>query len=189
MPAAGIALPAFPTGVLAAAAGDARAFLRLADADAGGEADALLERLAAAALAAAEGFIGAALVARQFEDVVAGDGRWTRLCAHPVTAVLGAVALPPGAAPAMLPVDAWAADIDARAVARVRVTGGTPAAVTYLAGLAADWTEMPAPVAQGVLALIGALRADPAAGLPPGVAALWRPLRRLRVMAVTEGRP
>ena len=57
----------------------------------------------------------------------------------------------------------------------------------YTAGLAADWAGLPAPIAQGVVRLIGHLYAERDGGPPPAaVTALWRPYRRL--MLAERGR-
>ncbi|WP_375382385.1 hypothetical protein [uncultured Sphingomonas sp.] len=173
-----------PVGVLADAGAMVAGFLRLAD---GAEA-ALVQRLAAVAIGCAEAFLGASLIVRGFEDVVAADGAWHRLATEPVRLVAGVTAhttgLPADAAPFVLPVADYRIDIAADGRGWVRVRGGAPlAAVAYTAGLATDWADVPAPIAQGVVAMAAGLFTDRDAATVPSadVVALWRPFRRLRL--------
>lgn len=175
--------PAGLSGAADAAAAVAT-FLRLADA---AEA-ALLGRLAAAAIGRAEAFLGHVLVARGAEDVVAADGGWHRLAIEPVRGIAGVTALPPDVAPFVLPVDRYRIDVAADGRGWVRVApsavgDATRAAVSYTAGLAADWASLPAPIAEGVVALAARLFTDRDAGTAPpsDVIAAWRPFRRLRL--------
>lgn len=171
---------------IAAAVVEARGFLRLE-----GEAEqALLERLAATAIALAEAFTGTLLVTRTVEDVLpaARGSAWQLLAAAPVRAIGGVMGLPAEGAPFVLPPDAYAVDVDGAARGWVRVIAPGAAgrvAVSYTAGLAADWNALPPPIAQGVAMLIAHLFNDRDAGRAPpaAVAALWRPYRRMRLMA------
>ncbi|WP_334655530.1 head-tail connector protein [Sphingomonas panaciterrae] len=171
---------------IAAAVAEARGFLRLE-----GEAEqALLERLAATAIALAEAFTGTLLVTRTVEDVLpaARGGGWQLLAAAPVRAIGGVMGLPAEGAPFVLPPDGYAVDVDGAARGWVRVIAPGAAgrvAVSYTAGLAVDWDALPPPIAQGVAMLIAHLFNDRDVGRAPpaAVAALWRPYRRMRLMA------
>jgi uncharacterized phiE125 gp8 family phage protein len=171
---------------IAAAVAEARGFLRLE-----GEAEAaLLARLAASAIALAEAFTGTLLVMRTVEDVLpaAAGGAWQLLAAMPVVAINGVTGLPAEGAPFVLPPEAYAVDVDGDARGWVRVIAPGAAgrvAVSYTAGLAADWAALPPPVAQGVAMLVAHLFNDRDGGRAPpaAVAALWRPYRRMRLMA------
>ena len=170
-----------PVGVVAAAAAAAGAYLRIVEAP-----DAVLTRAAGAALALAEAFCGQRLIGRGCEDVLRPRADWQRLAAVPVSAMGGLTALPVEGAPFVLPVGAYAVDIDAGGVGWVRVTaqgGATRVAVQYVAGLAADWDALPEPVAQGVVLLAAHLfeHREGSAEPPAAVAALWRPYRRMRL--------
>lgn len=163
-----------PPAAIAAAAEEARAFLRLEE-----ETEAaLLARLAATAIALGEAFTGTLFVARGVtETLPTAQGTWQLLAATPVRAIDGV---------AGVTADAYAIDVDGEGRGWVRFVtgGGAPARVTvsYTAGLAGDWTALPMPVAQGVVALIARLFADRGGGQPPAaVAALWRPYRRMRL--------
>ncbi len=152
-----------PPAVIAAVVGEVRAFLRLESGE-----DTLLERLATSAVLIAEAFTGTLLIARGVEEVVAASGAWQVLEAAPVSAISA---------------DGHAVDIDADGRGWVRASARVT--VSYTAGLASDWAGVPAPVAQGVVMLVAYLFNDRGgANQPPAaVAALWRPYRRMRLMA------
>lgn len=170
---------------IAAAVAEARGFLRLE----GAAEEVLLARLAASAIALAEAFTGTLLVVRTVEDVLpAGTSAWQLLAATPVTTINGVTGLPAEGAPFVLPPDAYAVDVDGDARGWVRVIAPGAAgrvAVSYTAGLAADWAALPPPLAQGVALLVAHLFNDRDGGRTPpaAVAALWRPYRRMRLMA------
>ena len=173
---------AMPASVVADAVAAARGYVRLAD-----EVEAvLLARLATTALLAAEAFCGDVWVQRAFEAVLPVRPGWLRLPARPITAIAGVTALPAGSAPAVLSVDAYAIDIDAEATGWIRVAqagGAAQVAVSYTAGAAASFADLPAPITQGVAMLTAHLfEARDGATLPPAaVAALWRPYRRMQL--------
>lgn len=176
---AGSALPMSVVAGLAAAAGE---YLRLSP---GMEAP-LLARLAGTAIGLCERFCGQAIVARTWEDVLPVSPDWQRLAGSPVTAIAGLTALPVAGAPFVLPVGAYALDIDAGGDGWVRVAGAGGAsrvAVSYSAGTAADWAAVPGPVAQGCVLLVVHLfeHRDGVAMPPAAVAALWRPYRMMRL--------
>ena len=176
-----------PPAVVTDAVAAARGFLRVE----GDSEQALLERLAGTAILLGEAFTGALFVSRTVEDVVSSDGGWRLLSAAPVTAIVGLTGLPADGAPFVLPVDAYSVDIDGDGLGWVRVSqpgaallqGMGRVAVSYTAGLAADWDAVPAPLAQGVTALIAHLFDDRSGATQPpsAVAALWRPYRRMRI--------
>lgn len=165
-----------------AALAELKMFARIA----GGEEDALAAALVASAAALCERFIGQALLAREFGEVIAAGG-WTRLARTPVAAVV-AVADMGGAA---LPVADYAVDIDANGDGWVRLDGpARRARVRYRAGLAAAWGDAPEALRHGIVRLAAHLFAKRAADAPPpaAVTALWRPWRRMRIGAPGERR-
>lgn len=163
--------PAFPAGVLAAARDAAKAHLRIL----GSDEDAVIAGFAASAMALCEAFTGQALIAREFAGMLAASPRWQALAVVPVAAI----------AVAGVPAEAVAIDVDAGGTGWVRVTapGAARVAVTYTAGIAATWDQVPAPLAQGVVLLVAHLFGgrDGASAPPAAVSALWRPWRRLRL--------
>jgi uncharacterized phiE125 gp8 family phage protein len=165
-----------------AAQAEAKLFLRAGSA----AEDALIERLLVSALELCEAFTGQVTLARGFVETLPARTVWARLSRRPVSAITSVEAIDAEGVP--LPAGAYQTDIDAAECGWVRVTGaGDPRAirVRYRAGLAADWTELPEPLAQGALRLTGHLfahRAGQSDGEPPAaVTALWRPYRLLRV--------
>lgn len=181
----GTGFAAIPAEAIAGAVGAARGFLRM---DGAGEQE-LLERLAASAILIGEAFTGTVFIARESVETIAADGEWRMLDAAPVTAItdlsgLGAdgAALGEGA----IPITSWSVDIDPNGLGWVRVTqagDAVRAAVTCAAGIAATWDDLPAPLAQGVTALVAHLFADRSGREQPpaSVSALWRPWRRMRI--------
>lgn len=174
--------PPFDEAALAAARDAAKAHLRIS----GESEDALLLRHAATALALCEAFTAQALLMRQWIDMVPMDRGWQRLSGAPTAAIVSVEGVPAEGAAFMLPIGAYAIDIDASGQGWVRVT--TPGAagrlrVTYGAGLAASWETLPAPITQGAVLLMTHLfEARAEGGAPPAaVAALWRPWRRMRL--------
>lgn len=167
-----------------------RAFLRSSEA---GE-DAVLTRAAGAAFALAEAFIGAVPIVATHEEVLPVDGGWQRLTRAPVRAIAGVTGLPVGAAPFVLPVAAYAIDIDSAGNGWVRVIASGDAArvaVGYSAGLAADWAALPMGVAQGIVMLTAHLIDERGNGASPpaAVTALWRPWRRIALLHARHPAP
>lgn len=172
---------AMPVGVVAAAAAAAGTYLRIVEAP-----DAVLTKGAETALALAEAFCGQVLIGRAREDVIGVGADWQRLSGLPVRAIAGLTGSPRAGAPFVLPVEAYAVDIDSVGVGWVRVIApgaATRVTVRYTAGLADSWDGLPAPVAQGAMLLAAHLfeHREGSAEPPAAVAALWRPYRRMRL--------
>ncbi len=168
---------------LAPALADAKAYLRIADT---GE-DALTTGLIGSALSLCEAFTGAVPIVRAVVETLPATGGWRRLTAAPVRAITGVVGIGADGADIMLPVGAYAIDLDGRGGGSVRTAWG-PAVrvrVTAQVGIADDWAGLPAPIRQGVVRLVAHLfahrDAQDEAGPPAVVAALWRPWRRMRL--------
>ena len=168
----------------AAALGEAKAYLRIA----GGDEDALVTRLIAAAIELCEQFTGQALLERGFVETLPAGAAWRRLGRTPVGAVTSVEALAADGTASPLPVGAYAIDIDAGGDGWVRVPSPGAARrlrVGYQAGLAAGWADLPQALRQGAVRLAAHLYAhrDSArdSAPPAAVTALWRPWRRLRL--------
>jgi hypothetical protein len=157
--------PPFPGAAIEAAREAAKAHLRIV----GDQEDALIEGLAMTALALAEQFTGTALIARDFSEEVESKGRWKALGWAPVTAIDAGIDI--------------AIDIDTQGLGRVRAT--TRASVGYRAGTAAGWSDLPPPIATGVVLLVAHLfdHREQDMAPPAAVSALWRPYRRVRLAA------
>ena len=179
--------PAFPGAVIAAARDAAKSYLRIAETS----EDALIETLAASALALAEQFLGRALIVRGFSAVMPVSRGWQRLDAAPVQAITTVTGIPAEGSAFALPADAYAIDIDAEGEGWLRVIAPGTAGrvrVAFTAGAAAEWDDLPAPVRQGVVLLIAYLFAGAGGEAPPAAAgALLRPWRRMRLAGAEHG--
>ncbi|MBR0553890.1 head-tail connector protein [Stakelama marina] len=166
----------------AAALGELREWLRSS-----GDSDAVLATLVETALGLGEAFLGMALIARDFRDVIPVSGAWSALDMMPVTTIGEVQGLPADGAAFVLTASSYAIDIDGNGIGWVRVMQPGSAgrvSVAYQAGVASDWASLPEPVRQGVVMLAAHLRqaADGVGATPPAaVTALWRPYRRMRL--------
>jgi uncharacterized phiE125 gp8 family phage protein len=180
--------PAFPEGVVAAARDAAKAYLRIGT---DGE-DALIDTLAASALALGEAFTGTAWIARTgWQDVLPVSRAWQQLHVAPVETIAAVEGLPVAGEAFALPPEDYAIDIDADLCGWVRVVAPGDAGrirVTFGAGAAAEWGDLPPPMAQGAVLLIAHLfeHRDGGSAPPAAVAALWRPFRRVRLSAASH---
>lgn len=177
--------PAFPEAAIHAARDAAKAYLRIA----GDGEDALIEGFAASALALGEAFTGTAWIAREgWQEMLPVSRAWQQLMTVPVGAITAVEGVPAEGAAVALDAGAYAIDIDALGQGWVRMVAPGAAGrvrVTYGAGAAAGWGDLPPPMAQGAVLLIAHLfehRGGDAAP-PAAVAALWRPYRRMRLSA------
>lgn len=175
--------PPFPAAAIAGACAGVKAYLRIE----GSADDAALAQAVQTALTLGEAFTGTAWIARDWQAWLMRSPDWQRLPVAPVTAI-GAVESVDAAGVAMtLPVAAYAIDLDARGEGWVRLALGETGRmrVTFTAGTATGWDDLPPPLAQGAVLLAAHLiegRGD--GGTPPAaVAAFWRPWRRLQLMA------
>jgi uncharacterized phiE125 gp8 family phage protein len=106
----------------------------------------------------------------------------------PVTAIGAIETVDAAGVATALPVAAYTIDLDARGEGWVRLapaTGSARVRVTFVAGTAPGWDNLPPPLAQGVVLLAAyLLEARGDATMPPAaVVAFWRPWRRLQLMA------
>ncbi len=157
-----------------------KAVLRVAS----GDEDALIASFAESALGLAEQFTQQVLIARTMRDRMPVSAAWQRVGAGPVRAITGVETV----AGTALAASAYAVDIDASGDGWVRtIDGGGQRQVVavFTAGLAADWTGLPAPLRQGVVLLAAHLFdvRDDSAAPPTAVTALWRPFRRIALTA------
>ncbi|ALR21781.1 MULTISPECIES: phage head-tail connector protein [Sphingobium] len=170
-------------GALAASLAELKAYLRIATSD----EDAVLAGLLRSAAALCEGFVGQWLIVREARETVSGDGRWQRLSARPVAAILDVRAVDAAGVEEALPPERYAIDIDASGEGWVRlrgVGGGRRLCVRYRAGMAEDMNGLPEAIRQGIVRLAAdhhAARSGEGAAPPAVVSALWRPWRRMRL--------
>jgi len=164
-----------------AALDELKAFLRVETAI----EDALLQGFLRAATAAAEAFLGEALVRRECEDLLDPQAGPLRLAARPVREVLLVERLG-GERPGPVEPGDWSVCTDRRGRSRLELdpAGGRVRAV-YSAGLADDWNGVPEPVRLAVLRAAAhafANRDDPDGGaFPPAFGDLLAQVRKPRL--------
>ena len=154
-----------------------------------GRDDAELGALLLASLEICEGFAGQLPLVSECEDVLAAHVWWQSLSARPVQAITGVSALALDGTRRALAVIDYMIDLDADGGGRVRLSApitATRIVVSYSAGMAANWEQLPEGIRQGVIRLAAfqhrEREADRPAPVPPAaVAALWRPWRRVRL--------
>lgn len=150
--------------------------------------DGLLASLVAAAIRHVEAFTNLIVLRRTGIDRLAVSGAWQRLGVTPVRAITTVEGLPEQGPSFIVPVEAYALDIDGSGDGWVRVSqpgNATRIDVTVDAGMAADWADIPEPLRLAILRLAGHLHAyrdtAPDSGPPTAIAALIRPWRRMRL--------
>jgi uncharacterized phiE125 gp8 family phage protein len=161
---------------------EAKAYLRL-ETD---QEDAPLGAILLAAIAHTEGFTRQVLIRREVRQTISATPVWTRLSASPVAAITSVTGLPADGASFVLPAENYTADIDNNGDGHIRVTQAGAAGrveISYQAGIAASWAELPETLRLGILRLTGHLHlhrdSGDDAGPPAAVAALLRPWRRM----------
>ena len=162
---------------------EAQAFVRIET----GEEEAIVAGLVRSASALCEAFIGQVVIAREVSETVSASSAWQRLSAGPVRAIGAVAAIGEDGSATVLAMADYAVDIDSDGGGWVRLTGAAARGrlrVTASVGLASDRNEVPEPLRQGIVRLVGHLFAqrDGSGGEPPAaVTALWRPYRRIRL--------
>ncbi len=148
-----------------------------------------LSTLLQAALDMCEAFTGLMPLATECEEVLAPTGMWQVLRTRPVQAIRRVARRNAAGEWRDLPAASYAIDLLADGSGRVRLlaaTGEAPLRVTFTAGLAGEWTGLPATLRHGIVRLAAdqfeqrgtvAARTAP----PACVVALWQPWRRMRL--------
>lgn len=162
---------------------EARAYLHITRDD----DDAVLIGHLRSATDLCEQFIGQALLSRPHRETLPVSREWQCLGTEPVTAITAVHGLTPDGDSFALASDAYAIELAADGVGRVRVLHPGSASrvdVRYLAGMAAQWGELPEALRQGIIRLAAHvhLARDMGDATPPAmITALWRPWRRVRL--------
>ena len=163
---------------------EAKTYLRIEN----DEEDGTIAALLAAAVRHCEGFTGQIQIVRGVVERFPSSPAWQRLSASPVGSITGVTGIPAEGASFVLPVGAYALDIDSGGDGWVRISQAGAAGrvdVAYTAGAASSWGAIADPLRHGILRLTAHLfnNRDSAddAGPPAAVAALWRPWRRMRL--------
>lgn len=151
--------------------------------------DAPLAALLRAGLDLCEAFTGLMPLEAECEDTLPACTDWQRLSTRPVQAITQVESIAANGTRTALAVSAYAVDLDAQGIGRVRVTDGGAAsrlAVRYVAGLASGWDQLPEALCHGLVRLAAhqhrERESNGANAAPPAsVAALWRPWRQVRL--------
>jgi uncharacterized phiE125 gp8 family phage protein len=150
--------------------------------------DAALVALLGAACEMCEAFTGTMPLEAACEELMPGSTEWQAIATRPVQAIAGIEAIPAEGSRYPVPPDAYEIELEADGGGFVRLIAQGNAgriAVRFAAGLAPDWSSLPAGLRHGIVRLAahqyrerdGAGAAEP----PAAVTALWRPWRRLRL--------
>lgn len=150
--------------------------------------DGQLAGLLHASLDLCEGFTGQMPLESVCEEVHASAARWLCLTTAPVRAITAVNSRAVDGTQVPIDPAAYEIDISAEGIGRIRllqpVSSGT-IAVTFVAGIAAEWSALPDALKHGIIRLAAHhyLTRDAAGreGPPASVAALWRPWKRLRL--------
>ncbi len=150
--------------------------------------DAAIDAFLRSAASLCEDFTGQMLIARTVTDMLPTRHTWQRLRRLPVQSISAVEQVAADGVASALAVEDYALDIDSDGIGWIRLhrsDGFSRIRVTYVSGLAMDWTELPASLRQGIVRMAGYLYANrdgvDAGGPPSAVIALWRPFRRMRV--------
>src|SRR3954451_9528057 len=150
------------------AAGEAKAWLSAGH----GEDDGAVAALVQGAAELCERFTTRVLLARGVRQTLRARPGWLRLGRNPVRSIGAVEAIGPDGAGSPLAADAYAIDIDANGDGWVRLEPGAAEriGVTYQAGLAAAWADLPQALRHGVTrhaAHLYALRTGMPGDAPP----------------------
>ncbi|WP_240616927.1 hypothetical protein [Sphingorhabdus sp. YGSMI21] len=150
--------------------------------------DAAIDAFLRSAASLCEDFTGQMLIVRSVTDMLPARREWKKLKRLPVQSIVSVEAVGADGIAAAFAVEDYALDIDSDGIGWIRLhrsDGGSRVRVTYNAGLATDWDELPASLRQGIVRMAGYLYANrdgvDAGGPPSAVTALWRPFRRMRI--------
>lgn len=150
--------------------------------------DGLLEGLLHSSLDVCEAFTRQMPIETGFEEIMPASGAWQCLETRPVRAITAVTAIGKDGARAPLASGQYEIELDAAGVGRVRLLAPVEVrliAVSFAAGIAADWPSMPDGLRHGVIRAAAHLYQDrdgAQPGAPPSsISALWRRWRLLRL--------
>ncbi|WP_347302741.1 phage head-tail connector protein [Croceibacterium sp. TMG7-5b_MA50] len=150
--------------------------------------DSYLTTLLHAATDMCEAFTGLMPLSATCEEMLAPGTGWQALRTRPVQSILQVDRRDAAGTLSTMPVADYAIDLESEGGGRVRLLrdGGGVAVVRFVAGLAGEWSTLPASLRHGIVRLAAdqfeqrgtaAARTAP----PACVVALWQPWRRLRL--------
>ena len=154
-----------------------------------GQDDATLTELLRTSLEACEAFTGIMPVATLCQETLSLRSGWQTLSTRPIQAITAVDAISAAGTRTALAATNYAVEIDADGCGRISTSAPGDVqrlVVTFTAGLAPDWDNLPETLRHGIMRLAAHQfreRDGSGAGpLPPAsVAAFWRPWRRVRI--------
>lgn len=151
--------------------------------------DALLINLLASSLALCETFTGQVPVEQVFEERVPPTFGMHSLTTRPVQSLVSAELIQQGGARVALEDSDFVFEIDASGMACLELSKeleGRAVALSFLAGIAPDWTSLPSALKQGAVRLAAYHYRDrdsqQTTPPPASITALWRPWRAIRIV-------
>lgn len=152
--------------------------------------DSILSSLIKAALSVCEAFTGRLPLESAMEERLTADAGWLTLSTRPVLSIDSVSRLDADGLRQPLPASSYEVDLASDGSGRIRLFNpsfGKPILVSFTAGLASAWDDLPDGLRHGVLRLAAHQHRERdtsgAAPLPPAaVAALWRPWRLMRLL-------
>lgn len=151
--------------------------------------DGPLAALLRSALDMFEAFTGQMPLECTCKEMLAATGDWQRIATRPVQAMVNVEAYDGAGQATAIPATGYDLELDPDGGGRVRISNpaaATRIAVTFIAGIADQWSLLPEAVRHGILRLAAhnyrQRDADAGGPIPPAsIAALWRPWRRMRL--------
>lgn len=139
-----------------------------------------------AALDMCEAFTGLMPLAAECQEMLAPLAGWQLLRTRPVQAIHGVARRDAAGEWHDLRASDYAIDLLADGGGRVRVNGDAAVRVSFTAGLASEWTSLPAALRHGIVRLAADQfeqrgTSAPRTAPPACVVALWQPWRRMRL--------
>lgn len=135
-----------------------------------------------------EAFTGQIPLEATCEEYLPASTQWIRLSPRPVRAITAVDQIGTDNARMTLPAASYEIDIDADAIGQVRLASPISSELivaTYVAGVADDWSTLPAGLKHGTIRLAAHhfLTRDKGDDQPPpaAVTALWRPWKLVRL--------
>ena len=156
---------------------------------AGTQEDPGLTALLRAALDLCEAFTGTAPLELEAEEILPATAGWQPLATRPVGTIVSAQTIASDGTRQPIASSGIAFDIDAGGVARVNLSDPQDArrmAIRFTAGLAPDWTSLPAAMRHGIVRMAAHNYRErdrtPDPTPPAAIAAMWQPWRRMRLL-------
>lgn len=135
-----------------------------------------------------EAFTGQMALEAQCEELHAARRGWTTIRTCPVRAITNVEALAIDGSRAPIEIGEYDIEIDAAAAGHVRLASTstvTRIVISFVAGLASEWTALPDAIRQGIIRLAAhhylSRNTSVSEAPPASIVALWRPWKQVRL--------